>query len=69
MLSAAEELWLDMRAFADGDPDEVLTVDEHRSLHETLAVDDAELSDALWDHLLAVSVASGCLADDDVEEL
>jgi hypothetical protein len=46
--------WLDMSRYPDGDPDEVLSPGEHALLTDALAVDDAALPDAVFEHMLAV---------------
>lgn len=48
--------WLDMSRYPDTDPDTVLSSDDHSLLTTSLAVDDAELPDAVWEHMLAVVV-------------
>jgi hypothetical protein len=48
--------WLDMSRYPDTDPDAVLSSDDHGLLTTSLAVDDAELPDAVWEHMLAVVV-------------
>jgi hypothetical protein len=48
--------WLDMSRFPDTDPDTVLSSDDHSLLTASLAVDDGELPDAVWEHMLAVVV-------------
>ena len=48
--------WLDMSRYPDTDPDAVLSSDDHSLLTTSLAVDDAELPDAVWEHMLAVVV-------------
>ncbi len=48
--------WLDMSRYPDTDPDTVLSSDDHSLLTASLAVDDAELPDAVWEHMLAVVV-------------
>ena len=48
--------WLDMSRYPDTDPETVLSSDEHSLLTTSLAVDDAELPDAVWEHMLAVVV-------------
>ena len=48
--------WLDMSRYPDTDPDTVLSSDDHSLLTTSLAVDDAELPDSVWEHMLAVVV-------------
>jgi hypothetical protein len=48
--------WLDMSRYPDTDPDTVLSPDDHSLLTTSLAVDDAELPDSVWEHMLAVVV-------------
>jgi hypothetical protein len=48
--------WLDMSRYPDTDPDTVLSSDDHSLLTTSLAVDDAALPDAVWEHMLAVVV-------------
>jgi len=48
--------WLDMSRYPDTDPDAVLSSDDHSLLTTSLAVDDAELPDSVWEHMLAVVV-------------
>ncbi len=50
--------WLDMSRFPDHDPDTVLDGDQHDLLTSSLAVDDATLPDAVWEHMLAVVVGT-----------
>jgi hypothetical protein len=50
--------WLDMSRYPDTDPDTVLSSDDHSLLTTSLAVDDAELPDSVWEHMLAVVVGS-----------
>ena len=45
-----------MSRYPDTDPDTVLSSDDHSLLTTSLAVDDAELPDAVWEHMLAVVV-------------
>jgi hypothetical protein len=47
-------MWLDMSRYPDTDPDAALTGEEQDLLSSSLAVDDAELPDAVWEHMLAV---------------
>ncbi|WP_433030546.1 hypothetical protein [Actinomycetospora sp. CA-053990] len=49
-------VWLDMSRYPDTDPDTVLSSDDHSLLTTSLAVDDAELPDSVWEHMLAVVV-------------
>jgi hypothetical protein len=51
---AGPEGWLDMSRYPDTDPDTALTGQEQDLLSTSLAVDDAELPDAVWEHMLAV---------------
>ena len=46
--------WLDMSRYPDTDPDAVLSPDDQGVLTSALAVDDAELPDSVWEHMLAV---------------
>ena len=48
--------WLDMSRYPDTDPDTVLSSDDHSLLTTSLAVDDTELPDSVWEHMLAVVV-------------
>lgn len=48
--------WLDMSRYPDTDPDTVLSSDHQSLLTTSLAVDDGELPDAVWEHMLAVVV-------------
>jgi hypothetical protein len=61
--------WLDMSRYPDTDPDTVLSSDDHSLLTTSLAVDDAELPDAVWEHMLAVVTGAdaGDGSDTDVE--
>jgi hypothetical protein len=43
-----------MLRYPDTDPDTALTGEEQDLLSASLAVDDAELPDAVWEHMLAV---------------
>jgi hypothetical protein len=43
-----------MSRYPDTDPDEALSPDEHALLTDALAVDDAALPDAVFEHMLAV---------------
>jgi hypothetical protein len=45
-----------MSRYPDTDPDTVLSSDDHGLLTTSLAVDDAELPDSVWEHMLAVVV-------------
>lgn len=54
--------WLDMSRYPDTDPDTVLSGDDQGLLTSALAVDDAELPDAVWEHMLAV--VTGDAGDD-----
>lgn len=51
---AGPEGWLDMSRYPDTDPDTALTGQEQDLLSTSLAVDDTELPDAVWEHMLAV---------------
>jgi hypothetical protein len=51
---AGPDIWLDMSRYPDTDPDTALTGAEQDLLSSSLAVDDAELPDAVWEHMLAV---------------
>jgi len=51
---AGPDVWLDMSRYPDTDPDTALTGEEQDLLSASLAVDDAELPDAVWEHMLAV---------------
>jgi len=63
---AGPDVWLDMSRYPDTDPDTALTGQEHELLSTSLAVDDAELPDAVWEHMLAVVTGdTGDGADDD----
>ena len=66
---AGPEGWLDMSRYPDTDPDTALTGQEQDLLSTSLAVDDAELPDAVWEHMLAVVTGAddGTDADADAE--
>ena len=55
---AGPEIWLDMSRYPDTDPDSALTGEEQDLLRSSLAVDDLELPDAVWEHMLAVVTGS-----------
>jgi len=62
---AGPDVWLDMSRYPDTDPDTALTGEEQDLLSASLAVDDAELPDAVWEHMLAVVTGTdGTDADD-----
>jgi hypothetical protein len=63
--AGGQDAWLDMSRYPDTDPDTVLSSDEHSLLTTSLAVDDAELPDAVWEHMLAVVAGDAEPADDD----
>ena len=48
--------WMDMSAYPDTDPDAVLSVAQHDLLRSALAVDGSSMPEALWEHLLSVTV-------------
>jgi hypothetical protein len=54
--AGGSDVWLDMSRYPDTDPDTVLSSDDHSLLTTSLAVDDAELPDSVWEHMLAVVV-------------
>lgn len=56
--------WLDMSRYPDADPDVVLTADQHDLLSSSLAVDDGDLPDTLWEHMLATVLGGDTDADD-----
>ena len=56
--------WLDMSRYPDTDPDTALTGEEQDLLSASLAVDDAALPDAVWEHMLAVVTGADDTADD-----
>lgn len=60
--------WLDMSAFGDQDPDTVLTTDQHGLLTTALAVDDGDLPDAVWEHMLATVVGGDDTGSLDAED-
>jgi hypothetical protein len=62
---AGRDGWLDMSRYPDTDPDTDLTGAEQDLLRTSLAVDDAELPDAVWEHMLAVVTGSDETADAD----
>lgn len=63
------EVWLDMSRYPDTDPDAALTGEEQDLLSASLAVDDGELPDAVWEHMLAVVTGdTGDGTDDDGAE-
>lgn len=63
---AGQDVWLDMSRYPDTDPDTDLTGEEQDLLSTSLAVDDAELPDAVWEHMLAVVTGSDeALVEDD----
>jgi hypothetical protein len=66
---AGPEGWLDMSRYPDTDPDTALTGQEQDLLSTSLAVDDSELPDAVWEHMLAVVTGAdpGDGTDTDVE--
>jgi hypothetical protein len=65
---AGPEGWLDMSRYPDTDPDTALTGQEQDLLSTSLAVDDTELPDAVWEHMLAVVTgADGADADVDAD--
>jgi hypothetical protein len=64
---AGPEGWLDMSRYPDTDPDTALTGQEQDLLSTSLAVDDTELPDAVWEHMLAVVTGADEGADTDVE--
>ncbi|MHC1562971.1 hypothetical protein ACR9E3_28765 [Actinomycetospora sp. C-140] len=63
---AGSDTWLDMSRYPDTDPDAVLSPDQHELLSSSLAVDDAALPDAVWEHMLAV--VTGDPAGDDATD-
>ena len=63
---AGPEGWLDMSRYPDTDPDTALTGQEQDLLSTSLTVDDTELPDAVWEHMLAVVTGTDG-ADADVE--
>lgn len=68
---AGPEGWLDMSRYPDTDPDTALTGQEQDLLSTSLAVDDTELPDAVWEHMLAVVTGADdgtdAVADTDAE--
>ncbi|HSK58107.1 MAG TPA: hypothetical protein VK935_03540 [Actinomycetospora sp.] len=63
---AGPEGWLDMSRYPDTDPDTALTGQEQDLLSTSLAVDDTELPDAVWEHMLAVVTGADDGADTEV---
>ncbi|PVZ09956.1 hypothetical protein [Actinomycetospora cinnamomea] len=61
---AGRDVWLDMSRYPDTDPDAVLTGAEQDLLSSSLTVDDGELPDAVWEHMLAVVTGPDAGADD-----
>ena len=66
---AGPDVWLDMSRYPDTDPDTALTGQEQDLLSTSLAVDDTELPDAVWEHMLAVATGAddGTDAEADTE--
>lgn len=56
--------WLDMSAFPDTDPDDVVSHDQHEHLRSALSVDPAALPDPVWNRLVAVAVGDETAGDD-----
>jgi hypothetical protein len=61
------ETWLDMSRYPDTDPDTALSGEEQDLLSTSLAVDDAELPDAVWEHMLAVVTGADDGTDADAD--
>ncbi|MEJ2888561.1 hypothetical protein [Actinomycetospora aeridis] len=60
--------WLDMSRYPDTDPDAVLSPADQGLLTSALAVDEGELPDSVWEHMLAVVTGDTGDDSDDTDE-